>query len=187
MHHVFGTFCLRPSKGSHLCTKKGMNSWALVLWDSQGRASAVSLQSCFPLPAWCVIWVSDQIGFQQFPLSVTFLLLSLPRVMEWLQFRMLSVLLQKHAFPVTNDYFRSCVFLGNFSFQFRPRMASLHEWFSPRKGPPDGGDCGYSKRSPPPMGLHAACRRAELPICARVVGLWTRWVHAFALSFMKLL
>lgn len=136
MRHVFGTLCLRPSKGSHLSTEKGTHPWAPVLWDSRGRASAVSLQSCFPWPAWCAIWVSGQTGFQQFLLSVTFLMLRLPRIMEWLQFRMHFLLLQKHAFSVISDYFRSCVFLGSFSFQFRARMASLHEWFSPRKGPP---------------------------------------------------
>lgn len=50
MHHVFGTFCLRPSNGSHLSTEKGTNSWTPVMRDSWGPASAVSLQSCFPFP-----------------------------------------------------------------------------------------------------------------------------------------
>lgn len=50
MHRVFGTFCLRPSNGSHLSTEKGTNSWTPVMWDSRGLASAVSLQSRFPFP-----------------------------------------------------------------------------------------------------------------------------------------
>lgn len=51
MHRVFGTFCLRPSNGSHFSTEKGTNSWTPVMGDSRGLASAVSLQSCFPFPS----------------------------------------------------------------------------------------------------------------------------------------
>lgn len=96
------------------------------------------LWACSPVShflALCVIWISVQIDFWQFPLSMTFLTLFFPRIMEWLQLRMHFFATLETCLFSHKRLFQKLCFSVNFFFfkHVSPRVPSLHEWFSPER------------------------------------------------------